>query len=176
MEVNWYAEHKGLKVIALPSTDPSKPMNTIKLPIYLEFNSHSKDIVIRPSDFLYFNRVAKTGTTSFLKLFQILSKKLQYYGVGTVDSIIYDSLQGQLEEINSILSVNQPAVWVRHYAFLDFESFGYKWKPEWISIVRNPIERVIHTTLYIIRYYKMTIAWFICSAKVSKSNAFAYLL
>ena len=136
----------------------------------------SKEILVQPSDVLYFNRVAKTGTTSLVKLIQILSKRLHYKGVGTVESIIYDSLEGQLEKINSILSLNQPTVWVRHYAFLDFESFGYKWKPEWMSIVRNPIERVIHTTLYIIRYYKMTIAWFICSAKVSKSNALAYAL
>ena len=103
----------------------------------------SKEISVQPSDVLYFNRVAKTGTTSLVKLIQILSKRLHYKGVGTVDSIIYDSLQGQLEEINDVLSINQPTVWIRHYAFLDFESFGYKWKPEWISIVRNPIERVI---------------------------------
>ena len=105
----------------------------------------SKEISVQPSDVLYFNRVAKTGTTSLVKLIQILSKRLHYKGVGTVDSIIYDSLEGQLEEINSILSLNQPTVWVRHYAFLDFESFGNKWKPEWMSIVRNPIERVMYT-------------------------------
>ena len=109
----------------------------------------SKEILVQPSDVLYFNRVAKTGTTSLVKLIQILSKRLHYKGVGTVDSIIYDSLEGQLEEINSLLSLNQPTVWVRHYAFLDFESFGYKWKPEWMSIVRNPIERVMYSTLYI---------------------------
>lgn len=117
----------------------------------------SKEISVQPSDVLYFNRVAKTGTTSLVKLIQILSKRLHYKGVGTVDSIIYDSLEGQLEEINSLLSLNQPTVWVRHYAFLDFESFGYKWKPEWMSIVRNPIERVISW------YSFVRSGWFIVS-------------
>ena len=113
----------------------------------------SKEISVQPSDVLYFNRVAKTGTTSLVKLIQILSKRLHYKGVGTVDSIIYDSLEGQLEEIKSLLSLNQPTVWVRHYAFLDFESFGYKWKPEWMSIVRNPIERVMYSTFSVQNTY-----------------------
>ena len=113
----------------------------------------SKEILVQPSDVLYFNRVAKTGTTSLVKLIQILSKRLHYKGVGTVDSIIYDSLEGQLEEIKSLLSLNQPTVWVRHYAFLDFESFGYKWKPEWMSIVRNPIERVMYSTFSVQNTY-----------------------
>ena len=113
----------------------------------------SKEILVQPSDVLYFNRVAKTGTTSLVKLIQILSKRLHYKGVGTVDSIIYDSLEGQLEEIKSLLSLNQPTVWVRHYAFLDFESFGYKWKPEWMSIVRNPIERVLYSTFSVQNTY-----------------------
>ena len=113
----------------------------------------SKEILVQPSDVLYFNRVAKTGTTSLVKLIQILSKRLHYKGVGTVDSIIYDSLQGQLEEIKGVLSINQPTVWIRHYAFLDFESFGYKWKPEWMSIVRNPIERVMYSTFSVQNTY-----------------------
>ena len=144
MQVNWYADYKCLKVIALPSKDHSKPMNsaTIKLPIYIESTLNDQNVLIHPSDFLYFNRVAKTGSTAFTKLIQILGKKLLFDGISAFDSIIYDTYQGQLEEINSILSIKQPAVWIRYYAFLDFKSFGYKWKPEWISIVRNPIERV----------------------------------
>ena len=144
MQVNWYADYKCLKVIALPSKDHSKPMNnaTIKLPIYIESTLNDQNVLIHPSDFLYFNRVAKTGSTAFTKLIQILGKKLLFEGINAFDSIIYDTYQGQLEEINSILSIKQPTVWIRYYAFLDFKSFGYKWKPEWISIVRNPIERV----------------------------------
>ena len=38
----------------------------------------SKEISVQPSDVLYFNRVAKTGTTSLVKLIQILSKRLHY--------------------------------------------------------------------------------------------------
>ena len=123
---------------------------------FIAFCTSSEDDskeTVQPSDVLYFNRVAKTGTTSLVKLIQILSKRLHYKGVGTVDSIIYDSLEGQLEEINSLLSLNQPTVWVRHYAFLDFESFGYKWKPEWMSIVRNPIERVLYSTFSVQNTY-----------------------
>ena len=65
-------------------------------------------------------------------------------------SQIYDRLviyflkhfSGKLEAVQDILSVNAPAALIRHYSFINFEEFGYKWKPDWINMVRDPIEKV----------------------------------
>ena len=46
------------------------------------------------------------------------------------------------QEVDSILRTHSPTVKVRHYAFLDFARMGYKWNPDWFSLVRNPIEKV----------------------------------
>ena len=143
ISVNWHADYKCLKVIALPSRDPTKPIKTVKLPVYIEYLPQDQYVMVRPSNFLYFNRVAKTGSTSFISMFLKLGQNLGYsvFAVSN-DGIIYDSSDGQLEEIESIFKINQPAVWIRHYAFLDFDSLGFRWKPDWINIVRDPIERV----------------------------------
>ena len=45
--------------------------------------------------------------------------------------------------MQDMLSNNVPAVWVQHYPFLNFSQFDYKWRPNYINIVRDPIEKVI---------------------------------
>ena len=67
-----------LKVIAIPSRDPTKPMKTIKLPVYIEYLPQDQYVSVRPSKFLYFNRVAKTGSTSFINMFLKLGESLGY--------------------------------------------------------------------------------------------------
>ena len=42
-----------------------------------------------------------------------------------------------------MLSNNVPTVWVQHYPFLNISQFAYKWRPNYINIVRDPIEKVI---------------------------------
>ena len=55
---------------------------------------------------------------------------------------VLDSYEGMFQEVDSILRTHAPTVKVRHYAFLDFARMGYKWNPDWFSLVRNPIEKV----------------------------------
>ena len=52
--------------------------------------------------------------------------------------------EGNLSEIGKILQGhNEGYIWARHYSFIDFKRFGLRWSPYWISIVRDPVERVI---------------------------------
>ena len=74
----WHADYNCLKVIAIPSRDPTKPMKTIKLPVYIEYLPQDQYVSVRPSKFLYFNRVAKTGSTSFINMFLKLGESLGY--------------------------------------------------------------------------------------------------
>jgi len=62
----------------------------------------------------------------------------------------FDDLPNLYAEIDSILKVNVPMAIVRHYAFIDFAKFGYnKWAPDWFSMVRDPVEKVISWFYYV---------------------------
>ena len=48
----------------------------------------------------------------------------------------------QLQMAESIPTFPEPAVWVRHFNFLDFEALGFP-SPIWINIVRDPVSNYI---------------------------------
>ena len=125
--------------------------------------------MVRPSDFLYFPRVAKTGSNFIINLLHHLDEKNEFVVVNFAkdNEVIWDVLpgilidvhnffdlifffyiknnnffSGKFEAVQDILSVNAPAALVRHYSFINFEEFGYKWRPDWINMVRDPIEKV----------------------------------
>lgn len=52
------------------------------------------------------------------------------------------------DEVNNLLRTHKNLVNVRHYSFIDFEKLGYKWRPDWFSVVRHPIEKVIKEFQY----------------------------
>ena len=64
-----------------------------------------------------------------------------YFEVSQIKHLL-KHFSGKLEAVQDILSVNAPAALIRHYSFINFEEFGYKWKPDWINMVRDPIEKV----------------------------------
>ena len=72
------------------------------------------------------------------------------------------------QEVDSVLRTHQPTVKVRHYAFLDFARMGYKWNPDWFSLVRNPIEKVrnicsfFKNSIWNSRYNDCDIGFFNC--------------
>ena len=87
----------------------------------------------------------KTGSTFIIQLLHKLKSSLNYLVFDHFSNegrIIFDTKEGQLEELNDMLSANIPGVWTRHYALLDFKKFGYNWRPDCINFVRNPIEKV----------------------------------
>jgi hypothetical protein len=40
------------------------------------------------------------------------------------------------------------AAWVKHYNFVDFGLYGSLWRPNYVNIVRHPVDRVRGTKIY----------------------------
>ena len=80
--------------------DFSKAMKSIKLPTYIESLKSEKDqrIMVRPSDFLYFPRVAKTGSNFIINLLLHLDDKNEFVVVNFAkdNEVIWDVLPGIL--------------------------------------------------------------------------------
>ena len=101
---------------------------------------------------MYFTRVAKSGSTSFMGLL-IHQSTLHNYNViqkrKTMDIITEPfDLKSVENEVKSVLKERKPRVLTKHYAFIDFAKFGYKWSPDWLAIVRDPLERIISAFYY----------------------------
>ena len=94
---------------------------------------------------LYFNRVAKTGSQSFIHLLKKQGEKLGFEvwpKIVQSESLV-DTPKGLAEEIDSVVKMQRPTVFVRHYSFIDFEkSTGSDWSPDWFNMVRDPIDKV----------------------------------
>ena len=94
---------------------------------------------------LYFNRVAKTGSQSFTHLLLNQGKKLGFSvwpKLKQSESLV-DTKEGLADEIDSVVKMNKPTVFVRHYSFIDFEKeLQTSWRPDWFNIVRDPIDKV----------------------------------
>ena len=77
IKIGWIGNYKCMPVIRIPtelSLDPLK--SRMKLPIKIFPMLAEQKVMVRPSKIMYFNRVAKTGSQSFIKLFQILGDRL----------------------------------------------------------------------------------------------------
>ena len=83
-----------------PILDFSKAVKSIKLPTYIESLISEKDqrIMVRPSDFLYFPRVAKTGSNFIINLLHHLDEKNEFVVVNFAkdNEVIWDVLPGIL--------------------------------------------------------------------------------
>jgi hypothetical protein len=109
-------------------------------------------IIVRPAKMLYFNRVAKTGSMTFISLFNALGKKNNFRANWMTPA--HDGLWEELPELEvemkSILKIHTPTVWIRHFNFHDFKKMGYHWQPEWFAVVRDPLEKVQNHQCYIL--------------------------
>ena len=59
-----------------------------------------------------------------------------------------DNLQAVQQEVKSVLKERKPRAITKHYSFINFSSFGSKWSPDYISILRDPLERIISMFYY----------------------------
>uniref|UniRef100_T1IUR6 Sulfotransferase domain-containing protein n=1 Tax=Strigamia maritima TaxID=126957 RepID=T1IUR6_STRMM len=84
---------------------------------------------------LIYNRVPKTGSTSFMGVAYDLCAKNKSRFTYNVSS----------------WSEKKPALYHGHIAYLDFERFGIAQKPIFINIIRKPLDRLI-SYYYFLRY------------------------
>ncbi|XP_059091459.1 heparan sulfate 2-O-sulfotransferase pipe-like [Tigriopus californicus] len=99
-------------------------------------------------DLLYYNRVPKTGSENLGYLLEELAKRNNF-----TQSRCYKPSDRKLTKENQrahVLDINKaprPFSYHKHVYFINFETFGQK-NPIWISMVRNPVEKLISRYYY----------------------------
>lgn len=118
------------------------------------YNNKVKDISRIDDIVVVYNRVPKTGSTSFVGIAYDLCKRNKFHvlhvNVSSNNHVL--SLSNQYDIVDNITNWNEmkPALYHGHFAFLDFSKFNQK-KPLYINIIRKPLDRLV-SYYYFLRY------------------------
>ena len=137
--------HKCMNVIQLPTNKHDTMKEDIRLPIKISSMPDTGRIMVRPSNILYFNKIPKTASMGFQFLLQSLGYNLGYdidFGERWKDEI-FDIEEGIESDLESFLEIQTNFVRCRHYSFYDLNDWGYSLVPDWFTMIRDPIERVM---------------------------------
>ena len=157
-----YSDIGCVKRLNLPEVDTESPTQK-ELPVRIKMSGGRLSIV--SSNLLMFNRVAKVGSQSLIKLLFKLNTNKKYdvhVDVRTEEEYNVPPWE-QFQMAESLSSKTMPLVWVRHFNFLDFDALGLA-SPTWINIVRDPVERVISN------FYYRRAGWNIVERKLAFPN------
>lgn len=102
-----------------------------------------------------YNRVPKTGSTSFVNIAYDLCKKNQFHvlHINITSNMHVLSIPNQVKFVRNMTNWNamKPALYHGHMAFLDFSKYRVKQKPIYINLVRKPLDRLV-SYYYFLRY------------------------
>ncbi|KAG8041007.1 hypothetical protein G9C98_001995 [Cotesia typhae] len=100
---------------------------------------------------LFFNRVPKVGSQTFMQLLRRLSvrnnfafNRDQVQRVETIRLAPYE----QRQLVRLVNSYNEPSVYVKHVCFTNFTEFNLP-QPIYMNVVRDPVERIISWYYYV---------------------------
>ncbi|XP_035724495.1 heparan sulfate 2-O-sulfotransferase pipe-like isoform X1 [Vespa mandarinia] len=100
---------------------------------------------------LFFNRVPKVGSQTFMELLRRLSMRNGFSfnrdRVQRVETIRLAPIE-QLQLARMVSSYSEPSVYVKHVCFTNFTKFNLP-EPIYINVVRDPVERVISWYYYV---------------------------
>lgn len=120
----------------------------IKSPIDRLFDFDENLVVI-------YNRVPKTGSTSFVNIAYDLCKRNKFHvlHINVTANMHVLSLPNQINFVRNVTGWNQmkPALYHGHMAYLDFSKFQMPLKPIYINLVRKPLDRLV-SYYYFLRY------------------------
>ena len=114
-------------------------------------NSGSKDDDL----VIFYNRVPKTGSTSFMGVVYDLCSKNKFYALhlNVSRNAHVISLPDQMRFARNITTWKEkmPAVYHGHLAYVEFETLGVYKRPLYINIVRRPLDRLV-SYYYFLRF------------------------
>ncbi|XP_037927436.1 heparin sulfate O-sulfotransferase-like [Teleopsis dalmanni] len=94
-----------------------------------------------------YNRVPKTGSTSFVNIAYDLCKRNKFHvlHINVTANMHVLSLPNQISFVRNVTKWHEmkPALYHGHMAFLDFSKFQISHKPIYINIVRKPLDRLV---------------------------------
>lgn len=104
---------------------------------------------------LIYNRIPKTGSTSFAGIAYDLCKrnKFNVLHVNTTKNAHVLSLSDQMRFVHNITEweSKKPAMYHGHFAYVEFGRFAAGRRPLYINIIRNPIHRLV-SYFYFVRH------------------------
>ncbi|XP_050715686.1 heparan sulfate 2-O-sulfotransferase 1-like isoform X2 [Eriocheir sinensis] len=102
-----------------------------------------------------YNRVPKTGSTSFIGLAYDLCarNKFNVIHMNTTKNTPTLSLTDQMRFVYNVSNwiEKKPGIYHGHVAYLDFNRFGVSQQPIYINLIRKPLDRLI-SYYYFVRY------------------------
>ena len=115
---------------------------------YLQDSTMNDDLVV------IFNRVPKTGSTSFMKVVYKLIKANKFSSLYVNISIKRPmTLLGESWLIRNISRWKEvrPVIFHGHFPFVNFVKYGSSTNPVYINIIRDPLQRLV-SFYYFMRY------------------------
>ncbi|XP_055387353.1 heparin sulfate O-sulfotransferase isoform X2 [Condylostylus longicornis] len=102
-----------------------------------------------------YNRVPKTGSTSFVNIAYDLCKKNKFHvlHINVTANMHVLSLPNQIKFVKNVTSwkAMKPAFYHGHMAYLDFSKFQTITKPIYLNLIRKPLDRLV-SYYYFLRY------------------------
>lgn len=132
----------------------------------MEINSENKKEIISHTQMysklselddtiVIYNRVPKTGSTSFVGVVYDLCKSNKFHTLhlNVTNNMHTLTLANQIKFIHNITewTVLKPSFYHGHIAFLNFEKFGVQHVPIYVNLLRKPLDRFI-SYYYFLRY------------------------
>lgn len=115
-------------------------------------------------ELVFFNRVPKVGSQTLMELMIRLSKRNGFEWHRDRPSRIETIVLGEKDEnelIDEIKSINGPATYSKHVAYVNFTKHGgASDRPIYINLVRDPIERLVSW------YYYIRAPWYFIERKL----------
>jgi len=99
-----------------------------------------------------YNRVPKTGSTSFVNVAYDLHSHNSFHvlHVNITGNSHLLPIYDQLRFVDNTSRWMRPAFYHGHFAYIDFERYGYK-KPYYVQLLRKPLDRLV-SYYYFLRY------------------------
>ncbi|KAI4470457.1 heparan sulfate 2-o-sulfotransferase [Holotrichia oblita] len=133
----------------------SQELNSLRNEYYKQINS-VKAIKKNTNDdaIIIYNRVPKTGSTSFIGVAYDICKKNNFHvihvNISSNNHVL--SLPNQYSIVQNITKWTdmKPVIYHGHFAYLDFSKYS-SIKPLYINIIRKPLDRLV-SYYYFLRY------------------------